>query len=182
MVLETLSEELLAQAQVEAKAIIARAQEESELIQEETQQQISSYTEKTTKTYEQEKEQADLIARIRAFGEAKKILLRAQQKAIMSLQEELTNELISIPKEQKVLLYKKILAQTKDLIEPKKIFCLEQDKELLEELTKKKVDVMNKAGLVLVDKDTQISIFFEDIIEERINEKNKKIISELEKI
>lgn len=137
MSLNTVAEDIRAQAQTEAEKIIQAAEQEAETLREQAEREADELREQrlaeAESTIEQEREQKLSSASL----EAKQLRLEARRDALADVRTSIETELESIDGERRRTLTEQLLAETVAEFDagPIEIYCRAEDQELLEQLT-----------------------------------------------
>lgn len=136
MSLDTVAEDIRAQAQTEAEEIIQAAEQEAKTLREQAEQEADELREQqlaeAESTIEQEREQKLSSASL----EAKQLRLEARRDALTDVRTSIETELESIDGDRRRTLTEQLLAETVAEFDagPIEIYCRAEDRELLEEL------------------------------------------------
>lgn len=183
MLLQNLSQELLADAKEEAHKVGMRAQEEAALIREQAQEEANQYLKEKKLLYEQERLQLDNQAITRAQGDAKKVLLQAQHNALADIREQVRTRVYALNKEEKVRLYKYLLSKAQEVIDPEHVVCSSEDEALIKTITKKTIKAQKGfVGLRLVNGAQSVHVTFEDLITQQLQGQEQSILEELTRL
>lgn len=137
MSLNTVAEDIRAQAQTEAEELIQAAEQEAETLREQAEREADELREQrlaeAESTIEQEREQKLSSASL----EAKQLRLEARRDALADVRTSIETELESIDGERRRTLTEQLLAETVAEFDagPIEIYCRAEDQELLEQLT-----------------------------------------------
>ena len=136
MSLDTVAEDIKAQAQTEAEEIIQAAEQEAKTLREQAEQEADELREQqlaeAESTIEQEREQKLSSASL----EAKQLRLEARRDALADVRTSIETELESIDGDRRRTLTEQLLAETVAEFDAGaiEIYCRAEDRELLEEL------------------------------------------------
>lgn len=136
MSLDTVAEDIRAQAQTEAEELIQAAEQEAETLRKQAEREADELREQrlteAESTIEQEREQKLSSASL----EAKQLRLKARRDALADVRTSIETELKSIDGEKRRALTEQLLAATVTEFDagPIDIYCRAEDRELLEQL------------------------------------------------
>jgi Archaeal/vacuolar-type H+-ATPase subunit E len=139
MSLDTVAEDIRAQAQAEAEEIVQTAEQEAETLREQAETEASEIQEQrlaeAENTIEQEREQELSSASL----EAKQLRLEARRDALTRVRTDIETELENIDGEKRRTLTKQLLDNTIAEFDdgPIEIYCRADDRELLEQLAER---------------------------------------------
>ena len=137
MSLNTVAEDIRAQAQTEAEELIQAAEQEAETLRKQAEREADELREQrlaeAESTIEQEREQKLSSASL----EAKQLRLEARRDALADVRAGIETELESIDGGRRRTLTEQLLAETVAEFDagPIEIYCRAEDQELLEQLT-----------------------------------------------
>lgn len=181
MGLETVKEEIIRNAQEQARALNAEARKEVNRINREIEEKIKELEEEseaqTEKMLDPMKKQE--LATIKL--EAKKMLLEAKKNLIEKIFVEAKKKLGELDGKERESYIKKLLEKIRKDIEPEFIYCNKNDVKLLKEvkgIEVKPVDI--SGGLIAENKDKTIRVDYSfDTMVDSIKEKELQTVNNI---